>query len=451
MGYSRRVFLRRAGLLLAQAQALLQAGCLAGARPGPAAPQASSEPRPPAAPAPPPASPVAVASASPAAPRQPLEIKLGGLHPLSGPAGSSGRLVSRGAELAAEQVNQRGGLGWPGGARVRYLPVDTRGRVEIAVQAARRLMQEQAALLLGYQSDVMLAVTELAERERRPVVISLAVADEITERGLTYTFRVGGGARLAARATLELLRQMAAARSVEARRLGILHSDAGFSSTMGDLLEAEAGPAGFEVAARLRYPVGIVDLSAELERLRARQPDVLLTPSLLGDGLVLAQSIARQRLSLKAVLGALSGLSQPALVADLGARAEYLLDSNWVADEQAPATQALAGAVRARWGEPLSVYHVYGYLSMSVALDGLERAGSLDGASLRAALAQTRLDHGGLVPWSGPIEFDPAGQNVNVRPSLLQILGGKVQLVWPPDPVRPEIVFPAPPWERRTP
>ena len=50
--------------------------------------------------------------------------------------------------------------------------------------------------MLGpYQSPVAYDVSQLAEKEQTPFVITVAVADNITERGFEYTFRVQPNAR----------------------------------------------------------------------------------------------------------------------------------------------------------------------------------------------------------------------------------------------------------------
>jgi branched-chain amino acid transport system substrate-binding protein len=56
---------------------------------------------------------------------------------------------------------------------------------------SERLVREGVVALMGpYQSPVAYAVSQLAEKERTPFVITIAVADNVTERGFEYTFRV---------------------------------------------------------------------------------------------------------------------------------------------------------------------------------------------------------------------------------------------------------------------
>nr|MBA2450694.1 ABC transporter substrate-binding protein [Chloroflexota bacterium] len=400
----------------------------------------------------PPASPAAspAAQAAPAAVAKVAEVKIGGTHPLSGTSAFDGTGNSHGAELAAEEINAAGGIRGLGGARISYLAGDTQSRVDAGTAEAERLIREGASALIGYQSDVMIAVTQVGERERTPVIVNLAVTDAITERGFKYTFRVGGSSKQASRATLEYLRDLAASKNVEVKRVGIIHNDALFATTLGGLMEADARALGYEVAGKVQYPVASTDLTNEAQRLRGLNADVLLASSFFADGLLLARTLSQLRVDFKGVWGALNGaFSQPRLVSEIGPAAEFISDNNWAVNTKSAEGRAFGEAVQRRWNEPVSFNHVYGYLCMRVAADALERAGSTDKEAVRNALAQTNLDPRGIVPWSGPIRFDETGQNINVRPSLVQVLQSQLQVVWPRDAAVAEPVFPVPSWSQR--
>src|SRR5437867_1551145 len=132
---------------------------------------------------------LAVATLAPSALAQ-KPVKVGVLTPLSPPGdASAGQFIVRGAKMAAEEVNARGGV--LGGRKVELVIEDDSGTPEKGVAGFRKLAtQDQAVAVLGqFHSSVMGAVQDLAEQFKIPVFATQASARSITERHLTYTFR----------------------------------------------------------------------------------------------------------------------------------------------------------------------------------------------------------------------------------------------------------------------
>jgi branched-chain amino acid transport system substrate-binding protein len=117
-------------------------------------------------------------------------LKLGVLTPLSPPGdASAGQFIVRGAKMAADDVNARGGV--LGGRRIELVIEDDSGTPEKGVAGFRKLAtQDRVAGVIGqFHSSVMGAVQDLAEQFKIPVFATQASAKGITERHLNYTFR----------------------------------------------------------------------------------------------------------------------------------------------------------------------------------------------------------------------------------------------------------------------
>lgn len=423
---SRRTFVRYVGL----------AGLLAACQP--AAPQSGSG--------------AATAAAStPAAQPSVKEVLIGGVHPLTGGSAFDGTATDQGARVAVDEINDAGGIKSLGGAKIRYESADTQSKVDVGTAETERLIRQGVTALIGYQSAVVLAMTQVAEREKVPFVISLAVADEILGRGFKYAFRTGGSATIAATQTIQYLKDVSKAKNVAVRRLAILHNDNLFAVGIGKLLDEIGRKEGFEIATKIQYPLASTDLTNEVQRLRSANPDVIFVSSFYADGLLAARTIANLKVDAKAVWGSLNGgFSQPKFAQELGKSAEFIMDNNWATNERSDAGKKLAAAVAKKFpNDPYNFNHLYGYVCIKTVADGLERARSADRDKLRDALAQTKL------PFSessqkGPIEFDATGQNTNAVSSLLQIQNGKVVTVWPQDSAAAQPTFPVPPWAQRS-
>jgi branched-chain amino acid transport system substrate-binding protein len=129
-----------------------------------------------------------LALGSPALAQKP--VKIGALTPLSPPGDAgAGQLIVRGAKMAAEEINARGGM--LGGRKVELVIEDDSGTPEKAVAGFRKLAgQDQVAGVMGqFHSSNMLAVQDLAEQLKVPIFATQASARQITEKHLNYTFR----------------------------------------------------------------------------------------------------------------------------------------------------------------------------------------------------------------------------------------------------------------------
>jgi branched-chain amino acid transport system substrate-binding protein len=117
-------------------------------------------------------------------------LKIGVLTPLSPPGdASAGQFIVRGAKMAADDVNARGGV--LGGRRIELIIEDDSGTPEKGVAGFRKLAtQDRVAGVIGqFHSSVMGAVQDLAEQFKIPIFATQASAKGITERHLSYTFR----------------------------------------------------------------------------------------------------------------------------------------------------------------------------------------------------------------------------------------------------------------------
>jgi len=117
-------------------------------------------------------------------------VKIGVLTPLSPPGdAAAGQFIVRGAKMAVEDVNTRGGV--LGGRKVELVVEDDSGTPEKGAAGFRKLAtQDQVAAVIGqFHSSVMGAVQVLAEQFQIPVFSTQASAKGITEKHLNYTFR----------------------------------------------------------------------------------------------------------------------------------------------------------------------------------------------------------------------------------------------------------------------
>jgi branched-chain amino acid transport system substrate-binding protein len=83
------------------------------------------------------------------------------------------------------------------------------------------------------------------------------------------------------------------------------------------------------------------------------------------------------------------------------------------------------------------------YACVQILADAIERAGTLDRAAIRDAMAATDM-----TTVVGPVSFREDGTAIVLNP-LVQWQGGQQELVWPADQATADFAYPAPPFEER--
>ena len=126
--------------------------------------------------------------AAPALAQKP--VKIGVLTPLSPPGdAAAGQFIVRGAKMAMEDVNNRGGV--LGGRKIELVAEDDSGTPEKGAAGFRKLAtQDQVSAVVGqFHSSVAAAAQVLAEQYQIPLFLTQASAKGLTEKHLNYTFR----------------------------------------------------------------------------------------------------------------------------------------------------------------------------------------------------------------------------------------------------------------------
>ncbi len=376
-------------------------------------------------------------------------IFIGGIHPMTGGLAADGINMDNGIRLAINELNAAGGV--LDGRMFEYLSSDSTGSAEVGQTEAERLIGEGAvALICCFQSSVTANVAAISEREGVPLVIDVAVADAILDQGFTYTFRLQPNATSMGVNGANFLAAIAEEAGEEINSVVYLYEGTtGFGDSVRAAFVERAGELGIEVLDEIAYaPFEVADLTTEMTRINALQPDALVVTGYYNDGLLAARNAEEVALNVKAVYGVAQGTyDQPQFVADAGDLAQCFFDSNYHWDASDAAALEVRERYEAEFGEPMRTGSVLAYQAMYLIADAIERAGSADPADIRDALADTDFaDH--ILPYEGSIQFDESGETVVASPVLMQVQDGEVVQVWPPALAEASPIFPCTSWSQ---
>jgi branched-chain amino acid transport system substrate-binding protein len=337
----------------------------------------------------------------------------------SGTGSGFGRDAVRGAQLAAEVVNDDHpelalplgpGRGVAGGIPISVSIADTKGEAATAQTEAGRLYREAHAvgLVAADSTTIVAALSQQTERYPLPLVDAYTSADRLTESGLEWYFRTGPSDGMLARTTFGLLRQQQGDDMGTAHRLGLLQGsstpDAATLSTVDQL----AGEDGYQIVARL--PIGGPGSATDLsDKLGQAHPDVVLAViSTDQEAAVVADLAPRLRSVPVLALGhGLTGLA----AGPAGTR--VLRTVGWSDDyaTRNPVTRAVAKMYQDKFGGPMTDAAANAFtatLTLAMAIDG---SGAGEARRVRETLRDLWIPATKtIMPWDG-IRFDASGQN----------------------------------------
>ena len=217
-------------------------------------------------------------------------IKVGVLMPISGPASYFGVMGKEGIELALEQVNRGNGIN---GTKIAVQYEDSACSPLQATNTVKRVLEQfKPHIVVGEEcSDASLAIAPILEQARVPMLNAGSAANQLTESGYKYVFRIFPNAQ---QQGVPLGRN--AYNKLGARTAVLLHvkTNAGVDNADGFAKEFEA--AGGKILARIDFAGDVNDFTSIATRIASLgKVDVLPTFALEGQQVRLTQALAQAK------------------------------------------------------------------------------------------------------------------------------------------------------------
>ncbi len=108
--------------------------------------------------------------------------------PLTGPQAKFGEMEKRSYEIAAEEINAKGGIK---GKKVVLTFEDSQGKPEISRAIAEKLIdvKKQPVIFGEYSSSCSKAIAAVANERKTPYLVVTGADDAITQQNYKYVFR----------------------------------------------------------------------------------------------------------------------------------------------------------------------------------------------------------------------------------------------------------------------
>lgn len=394
---------------------------------------------------------------------QAREIKIGAVHPVTGPLAEVGQANRLGAQMAVEAVNAAGGIKSLGGAKLVLLPGDSQTKPDVARSEAERLINEGAVMLTGaFHSGHTMAIVPVAQQRRVPFLVDISAADAITlsvaqsvkegKQKVQYVYRNFPTTTAFGRKAIQFMNEIFKATGTAPKRAVLMYTNDPFGKPQAEgfvRAHRELG-APFEIVEVIPFPEVPADLSTEVAKAKAAKPDIICPITRPASATLLLRELARQRVDVMGVISpGAPGLYEKGQIEALGKLIEYTMDNvPWI-NPISPKTRKIAEEyARRSGGKIFDTNSGYSYEAILIMADVLERARSTDPDVIVEAIRATNMKDPIMVA-AGPIRFNEVGDNANASTAMIQILGQKPLVVHPGEFAEARLVFPAPKfWER---
>jgi branched-chain amino acid transport system substrate-binding protein len=380
--------------------------------------------------------------------------RIGFTVPLTGAFGKDGSLVKDAYIFWQETVNAQGGIA----VKKKRYPVeliyyDDKSEPQSSAKLVEKLITEDKVDLIlgGFGSSQVIAASAVSEKFRYPMTCGAASTLKLFDRGSQYYFSLLGKAPEEVRGCIEILPTLTPRPATAA----IIGANIPFSADAADGFKAYAPKFGIKVIHFELFPMALIDYNSLLNKVKGKKPDVLLVGSHSLVAIRVMKGLKEVDFTPQGVFFSY-GPTVPDFLNSLAKDGEYVFAaSEWTPN--LPYRDNVFGTAKdfyhkyiKRFGRSpdfVEAASVAGALVQQQALQELGFSPPLQDADREKIMKffySKRFDN-----FYGPIRFGQDGANEIHPPVVVQVQGGKLVNVFPPDTAEGKPVYPMKPWKKR--
>lgn len=342
--------------------------------------------------------------------------------PLSGWQADGGQTVLGGVRLAAEEINQRGGLL---GYRLKVVPMDDEADSDVAVQVANNIAGavrggEKVLGVVGHYNSGQ-AAAALPIYKDLPLIVITPTASEttLTTQGYRNFFRVN--ATDAAQGPY-VARFMV--NDLKAQRIVLVYAENEYGQGLRAQVDQALRGLGRPPVEVIGIPEAADTYASFLPRIQAANPDAVFVAGYETEGYVLLPELREAGITSNFV--ASDGCFLYEFIDGSGAAAEGAYVSGITPDPKVVAKSEWWEAYRKVESRNPGTYSIAGYSAMTILAEATRKANSLDPAAIEQALHSN--DFSALI---GTVRYDANGDLQDQRIYMFQVRGGEFVQIEP--------------------
>ncbi len=317
-------------------------------------------------------------------------IKIGFPLPLTGPFGALAQDQQRGATLAMEELNAKGGVL---GRRVEVIFRDDQLKPAVGAQRTKELIENEKVhcVVGGLAAHVQMAINEQTKKSNI-LFISVSQSDEISARPDTspVTFHEALNPTITTRAVGGW-----ALKNV-ARKWWVVYADYAWGKQNAAVFTDVCQKAGGTILGSTPYPLGSAEFSAHLPRIQAARPEGMFTVTPGADNIAFLKQFTnfgmKKQMVVVQPLHWLPTMKEggPEIYDGIHAATNFY----WELAESIPQVKRYVEAHQKRFNMPPGDYGAYAYSGVMEVARGITLARSTHGPAIAEALrANPEYDH----------------------------------------------------------
>ncbi|MBC8061867.1 MAG: ABC transporter substrate-binding protein [Clostridiaceae bacterium] len=345
------------------------------------------------------------------------EIKIGVVLPLTGSASSYGKSGQNGINLYLDEINSAGGIN---GKKIKFIFQDDEAKPENAALVGKKLISEDkvVAIVGPLTSGSCNALAPIATQNKIPMVTGTGTDPNVTIKGGDYVFRTcfidPFQGSVIAKFALE---------DLKAKTAAILYNKGdAYSQGLADFFEKSFKAAGGTIVAKETYAKDDKDFKAQLTKIGAKKPDVMLLP----DYYTTVGNIAKQARSLDINIPLLGGDgwdSSDLFKVGGDAVNNSFLSDHYSSDDTSAEVVKFIKDYKAKYNISPDAMAVLNYDAAKILVQAIKDAGKTDGKSIVDSLKKTNA-----TVVSGKVSFNENRDAVKAA-VILKVDGGKFNFV----------------------
>jgi len=322
------------------------------------------------------------------------EVVVGMAGPITGPNAVFGEQMKRGAAMAAQDINAKGGVL---GEMIRIINVDDASNPSQGVAVANKLATEGAVAVFGhFNSAVSIPASKVYADEGILQISPASTNPQLTEAGLDTVFRTCGRD--------DQQGDVAASYLIthhNGDRIAVIHDQTTYGKGLADATRNALNKGGVKEAMYDAVNVGDRDMSALITKMADAGITVVYFGGLHTEAGLMVRQMADKGLKAQFMSG--DGVVNQEFWNIAGPTAEGALVTFGQDYRGKPEAAAVVKAFRDQGYEP-EAYTLYTYAAVQAWAQAVEKAKSLDAGKVAAALRE-----GSSSTVIGPLAFDAKG------------------------------------------
>lgn len=357
-------------------------------------------------------------------------VTVGAVFPLTGVNAEDGRDALRGVQLAAQRVNQSGGIKSMGGAKIKIVSVDSTSDPTQAAAAAQHMLSSSnkpIAVVGAYASALTLTVARVTDQAQVPL-LTTGFSDDLVNQGYKYIFQLPPLATNVGKAQMDYALEIAKDAGHPVKRVAIVYENDAFGSGTASGLKTASQAHGLNVVLYDGYSKTISDATPIASKVMSSHPDIIFPVSYIPDGTLLIRALHTAG-NKAPVVGGVGGFVTPNFQQGIGP----LVNGIFSVDTSSP---DFYGSIGNAYQKKYGTFMPQGAHDNAAGLDCIAEALQMKPTTDPKVLAQTlhsktfTLDAAGSMP-GNKVRFASNGSNAVIKPLMVQWQNQKLVSVWP--------------------